>query len=70
MPADLGAHYRNLRIEPIAYIEANTLDFNEGNVVKYVSRWRFKGGIDDLQKARFYLDRLIEQAQQEHPHEE
>lgn len=55
------AHY-NRGIETIDYIESHGLDFNEGNVVKYVTRWRMKGGVQDLQKARFYLDRLIEQA--------
>ena len=55
-----GDHYRTMAIEPIVYIEANALPFHEANVVKYVSRWRLKNGVEDLRKARFYIDRLIE----------
>lgn len=55
-----GTHYKALGIEPIEYIERNGLSFHEGNVVKYVTRWRGKGGIADLEKARWYLERLIE----------
>ena len=58
-------HYKVCGIEPIEYIEANNLSFHEGNVVKYVTRWRRKGGVTDLEKARFYLDRLIEVAKKE-----
>lgn len=47
--------------EAIKVIEAWHLGFCDGNVVKYISRWRDKGGIDDLLKARWYLDRFIEQ---------
>lgn len=53
-------HYQQGGIEPIDFIMANDLDFCEGNVVKYVSRWRRKGGVDDLVKARTYLDFLID----------
>ena len=42
------------------YIAANALGYFEGNVIKYVSRWRDKDGVDDLRKARHYLDKLIE----------
>lgn len=59
-------HYKVMEIEPIAYIMANGLGFCEGNIVKYVSRYGFKGGIDDLKKARHYIDMLIEQWEQEH----
>ena len=61
----LGQHYKSLAIEPIQYIEANHLGFHEGNIVKYVSRWRLKDGLDDLKKAKFYIERLIELAEQE-----
>ncbi len=53
-------HYAGFSIEPLQYIEANGIPFHEGSVIKYVSRWREKGGLDDLKKARFYIDRLIE----------
>ena len=53
-------HYTRGRIQAIQYIEANDLDFFEGNVVKYVTRYRFKGGVEDLKKAKVYLDWLIQ----------
>ncbi len=56
-------HYKNFKIEPLQYIEENGLGFHEGNVIKYVSRWRQKDGLDDLKKARFYIERLIELAE-------
>lgn len=55
-----GQHYKAKAIQPWDYIAANGLGFFEGNVVKYVSRWREKGGIEDLRKARHYLDKLLE----------
>jgi hypothetical protein len=55
-----GTHYKDKAIQPWDYIISNDLGYLEGNVVKYVSRWRDKGGIQDLQKARHYLDKLLE----------
>lgn len=55
-----GTHYKGKAIQPWDYIVGNNLGYLEGNVVKYVSRWKDKGGIDDLRKARHYLDKLIE----------
>jgi hypothetical protein len=55
-----GSHYRDKGIQPIIYIHANELGFCEGNVVKYVTRWRDKNGIADLRKAIHYLELLIE----------
>ena len=54
-----GDHYRSLPLQPIEFILKNELGFCEGNVVKYVSRWQSKGGIEDLRKARHYIDLLI-----------
>jgi hypothetical protein len=54
-----GSHYKDLSIQPIDYILGNQLGYAEGNVVKYVSRWRDKGGIEDLRKAKQYIDFLI-----------
>lgn len=53
-------HYANNEIEPIDYIIANKLTYCEGNVVKYITRWRGKGGIEDLKKAKQYIDFIIE----------
>jgi hypothetical protein len=55
-----GTHYKEKTVQPWDYIAANNLGYFEGNVVKYVSRWRDKGGVEDLRKARHYLDKLIE----------
>lgn len=55
-----GSHYKDLAIQPVQYIHANGIGYFEGNVIKYVSRWRAKNGIKDLEKARHYIDLLIE----------
>ena len=55
-----GNHYKSMTIQPVEYILGNGIGFAEGNVIKYVSRWRAKGGIEDLRKARHFLDLLIE----------
>lgn len=55
-----GDHYKTKAIQPVEYIHANNLGFCEGNVVKYITRWRDKNGIKDLEKARHYLDILIQ----------
>lgn len=55
-----GGHYKGLAIQPVQYIHANRIPFIEGCVIKYVSRWRDKGGIADLNKARHFIDLLIE----------
>lgn len=55
-----GNHYKNLKIQPVEYNHSNGIPFIEGCVVKYVTRWRDKGGIKDLEKARHFIDLLIE----------
>jgi len=60
-----GDHYKDLKIQPIEYIHANGIPFAEGSVIKYVSRWRSKGGIKDLEKAKHFLELLIELEQAE-----
>jgi hypothetical protein len=55
-----GSHYASMAIQPFEYIHANGLGFAEGCVIKYVSRWKAKGGVEDLQKAKHFLDLLIE----------
>jgi len=52
-------HY-NKGIEMWDYAHSQNLDFFEGNIVKYVTRWKEKNGIEDLKKAKQYLDKLIE----------
>jgi hypothetical protein len=55
-----GNHYKDMPIQPLAFIVANGIPFLEGNVIKYVVRWKLKHGLQDLKKARHYLDMLIE----------
>lgn len=55
-----GGHYKSLPIQPVEYIHANKIGYFEGNVIKYVTRWRDKGGVKDLEKAKHYIDLLIE----------
>lgn len=54
-----GTHYSNKSIQPIEYIVANELNFCEGNIIKYVTRYKDKNGIEDLLKAKHYLEMLI-----------
>jgi len=58
-----GHHYKNLKIQPVEYIMANNLNYCEGNVIKYVTRYKQKGGIMDLEKAKHYIDLLIQEVQ-------
>jgi len=55
-----GTHYKNKSIQPWDYIAANNIGYFERNIIKYVSRWQSKGGVDDLNKAAHYLKKLIE----------
>lgn len=53
------AHYSGMAVDVIDFCLRNGIPYPEGNIIKYVCRWRKKGGIADLEKARDYLDRLI-----------
>jgi hypothetical protein len=55
-----GTHYKDLSIQPVEYIIKNNLGYLEGNVLKYITRWRKKDGVNDLRKARHYIDMLIQ----------
>jgi len=55
-----GDHYKDKAIQPWDFIIGNELAYLEGCIVKYISRHRDKGGLEDLHKARHYLDKLIE----------
>ena len=54
-----GNHYKDCKIQPTEFIHANNIPFIEGNIIKYVIRHRNKNGIEDLKKARHYIDLLI-----------
>lgn len=55
-----GDHYKKCGIEPVEYIHANGLDFNEGSIVKYISRHRNKNGAEDIRKIKDYCDIILE----------
>jgi hypothetical protein len=61
-----GRHYLEKKIQPWDYIVANRLGYLEGNIIKYVTRYKEKGGLEDLVKASHYLEKLIEVTQNEH----
>lgn len=59
------AHYTQGSIQPLEYIEANELNFHEANVIKYITRARRKGKhLEDLNKAKFYIEREIQNLEQ------
>ena len=55
-----GNHYKEFAIQPVEFIHANNIGFLEGNAIKYLVRWRTKNGIQDLEKAKHYIELLIE----------
>lgn len=55
-----GDHYKDKVIQPVEYIYMNGIGYMEGNVIKYITRWKEKGGVNDLKKAKHYIELLIE----------
>lgn len=55
-----GQHYKGMKIQPVEFIHANGIGYMEGNVIKYIARWQLKNGLEDLQKAKHYIELLIE----------
>jgi hypothetical protein len=55
-----GDHYKDKIIQPVEYIYMNGIGYMEGNVIKYITRWKDKGGVNDLRKAKHYIELLIE----------
>lgn len=60
-PVNHPTHYTSGKIETISIIEDQGIlePFCVGNILKYITRYRHKNGVDDLRKARWYLDKLI-----------
>jgi len=54
-----GDHYTKLKIQPMEYSMANNLDACQHTAIKYITRFRDKGGIHDLEKAKHVIDMLI-----------
>ena len=61
-----GAHYKKCEIQPWDYTIANDLDYFQGSIIKYVTRWKDKGWIQDQYKARHFLDKYIETMEEKH----
>lgn len=55
-----GQHYKDMPIQPVVFIHANGIGYFEGNAIKYLSRWKSKGGLQDLEKAVHFIELLIE----------
>ena len=55
-----GSHYKDMKIQPSKFINDNKLQFAEGNAIKYICRHTHKGGKEDLEKAKHYIDMIIE----------
>lgn len=55
-----GDHYKDFPIQPVEFCQKNRLSYCEANVVKYVTRHKFKGGREDIEKAKHYLDLILE----------
>lgn len=53
-------HYTQYQIQPMEFIGKNNIGYIEGNIIKYVCRYKLKNGLEDLQKAAHYLEKLIE----------
>lgn len=62
-----GDHYKTQAIEPWDYIHRNGIGYLAGNIIKYVSRYDKKGGLNDLRKAQHYLEKLIEEELKKEP---
>lgn len=55
-----GDHYKRFAIQPVEFIHTNNIPYIEGNCIKYLCRWKEKGGVKDLEKVKHYIDLLIE----------
>ena len=62
-----GMHYKDMAIQPVEYAYRNNIPFLEGNIIKYVSRWKSKNGIADLEKAKHCIELLID-LERQHGH--
>ena len=60
-----GNHYSKMKIQPIDFITANGIGYIEGNIIKYVCRYKSKNGVEDLKKAQHYLQMLIDQEERD-----
>ena len=64
-----GDHYSKMKIQPAEFINKNKMLFAEGNAIKYICRHNNKGGKQDLEKAKHYIDMIIERDYGDHTYE-
>jgi hypothetical protein len=55
-----GSHYKDMKIQPVQFIHANAIGYFEGCAIKYLARWRKKNGVEDLKKAKHFIELLID----------
>ena len=55
-----GTHYKQMKLQPIDFIYENKIPYIEANVIKYICRHKYKNGLQDLEKAKHYIELLIE----------
>lgn len=55
-----GSHYKEFKIQPVEFCFINKIPYLEATAIKYLCRWRKKGGVQDLEKAKHFIDLLIE----------
>ena len=56
-----GTHYRDMPIQPGTFVRKNGIGWYEGNAIKYICRYKQKGGIEDIKKAIHYLQLILEE---------
>ena len=61
-----GKHYKDQKIQHWDYVATNDLDYFQGQITKYVSRWKNKNGLEDLKKAQHFLKKYIEVVESNH----
>ena len=54
-----GSHYKNMKIQPIEFCHVNNIPYLEATAIKYLCRWRDKDGLQDLHKAKHFIEVLI-----------
>lgn len=55
-----GNHYKMFKIQPAEFCYKNNIPYLEATAIKYLCRWRHKNGVEDLQKAKHFIDLLLE----------
>ena len=63
-----GTHYSSLAIQPVDYVMDNNPDYLQGNVIKYITRYKYKNGLEDLRKAKHYINMMMDREKEEEEH--